>query len=66
MYTESLLIYSSETAGGSSGGPILKAVDGKLKIVGIHRGGLEGQFNVGSKLDDILQSISGRQYEIST
>ncbi|XP_065891738.1 uncharacterized protein [Dysidea avara] len=55
---EYLLLYTSETACGSSGGPILKATKGGLEIVGLHRGGHEDHYNYGSKFSEILLSIS--------
>ena len=58
MFTEYLLLYTSETACGSSGGPILKATKGGLEIVGLHRGGHEDHYNYGSKFSEILLSIS--------
>ncbi|XP_065891776.1 uncharacterized protein [Dysidea avara] len=55
---EYLLLYTSETACGSSGGPILKATKDGLEIVGLHRGGHEDHYNYGSKFSEILLSIS--------
>ena len=54
---EYLLLYSSQTAGGSSGCPILKATDGELLIVGLHRGGQENQYNFGTNFRYIIDYI---------
>ena len=61
MFTEYLLLYTSETACGSSGGPILKATKNGLEIVGLHRGGCEDHYNYGSKFSEILLSISEKK-----
>ena len=60
IYIEYLLLYASETARGSSGGPILKATKGRLEIVGLHRGGCQ-HYNYGSKFSEILLSISEKK-----
>jgi len=37
--TDCLLVYQSGSTGTTSGGPVVKAVDGKYEVVGLHRGG---------------------------
>ena len=41
------MVYRSGTAEGSSGSPILKAVGGSLKLVGLHRGGYPDNWDKG-------------------
>ena len=60
-----MLIYRSGTDPGSSGGPILKLVNGDFVIVGLHRGGYRDNwdgndakgFNYGTLFSDIITSI---------
>ena len=61
------MVYGSETAEGSSGGVILKAVKGSgLKIVGLHRGGHTDKwdgnrakgYNYGSLFTEIKKSLA--------
>ena len=42
-----LLLYECTTEIGSSGSPVLKEVDGDLKIVALHRGGKDKQWDCG-------------------
>ena len=49
-----LLLYDCETYGGSSGSPVVKVVNGKLQVVGLHRGIIENKYNFGSLLTAIL------------
>jgi len=51
---EYLLLYTSKTAGGSSGGPKLKASEDELEIVDLHRGGHKDHYNCRSKFSEII------------
>ena len=59
------MVYRCGTDPGSSGGPILKVVNKDLVIVGLHRGGLEDNwdtkgsrgYNYGTHFSDIIESI---------
>ena len=60
-----LMVYRCGTDPGSSGGPILKVVKKDLVIVGLHRGGLEDNwdkqdaigYNFGTPFSDIITSM---------
>ena len=64
------MVYRCGTDPGSSGGPIFKIVDEDLVIVGLHRGGLEDNwdtkdskgFNYGTHFSDIIRSIKEDQH----
>ena len=49
-----LLLYDCETYGGSSGSPVVKVVNGKLQVVGMHCGVLEYKYNFGLLFTAIL------------
>ena len=76
LYTESrdrnkakLLVYCGGTDRGSSGGLVFKAANNDLKVVGLHRGGMEANwdkkkakeetkgYNYGSYFLEIIESI---------
>jgi len=61
-----LLIYECGSRWDTSGGPILKAVDGKFEAVGLHRGGFDARRNCGTIFSDILKNISGKAYNTRT
>ena len=66
MYTECLLVYSRRrTEDGYSGSPILKVVNGEIKIVGIAQGKLIDEVYVGSIISDVLKSVQGESYKES-
>ena len=48
------MLYDCQTYGGSSGSPVVKVVNGKLQVVGVHRGVIENTYNCGSLLTAIL------------
>ena len=60
-----LIVYNAGTNIGSSGGPILKVVNKRLVIVGLHRGGFDNNwdekgakgYNYGSLFSQIYASI---------
>ena len=58
------LYYSNATERGSSGSPILKEVDGRLKLVGLHREGDE-DYNWGSLFSEIINHIQNKQLQHS-
>ena len=65
MYTEPLLLYQCTTDLGSSGSPVLKEVDGELKVVALHRGGRETGdswvgYNCGTLIQEILNHLQGK------
>ena len=77
LYTEShkgdkarFIVYSAGTDLGSSGGPVLKVFNKRLEIVGLHRGGLDNNwdkegakgFNYGSLFSDIYKSIQQKDW----
>ena len=67
MYSiDCLLVYESGSKYHLSGGPILKALNGDLEIVGLHRGGFDGDYCCGTQFKEILKSISGKDYKPST
>ncbi|XP_065900703.1 uncharacterized protein [Dysidea avara] len=63
---EPLLLYECTTDMGSSGSPVLKEVDGDLKIVALHHGGEYKQwnsdgYNCGTLIQEILNHLNGQQ-----
>ncbi|XP_065894838.1 uncharacterized protein [Dysidea avara] len=61
---ECLLVYSRRrTEDGYSGSPILKVVNGEIKIVGIAQGKLIDEVYVGSIISDVLKSVQGESYK---
>ena len=60
-----LLLYQCTTEEGSSGSPVLKEVQGDLKVVALHRGGRNGSysgaidFNCGTLIEEINNRING-------
>ena len=58
MNTDLYLYYSSATEPGSSGSPILKEVEGELKLVGLHRAG-NTESNWGSLFSEIVNKTKG-------
>ena len=66
IYLEPLLLYECTTEMGSSGSPVLKEVDGDLKIVALHRGGKDKQwnsdgYNCGTLIQQIVNHLNGQQ-----
>ena len=69
------MVYESETEHGSSGSPILKEVDGRLELVGLHRAGQEQLhqennepkpiFNIGSLFSEILHDLNNKKLQPS-
>jgi len=60
-----LLLYQCTTDNGSSGSPVLKEVNGELKIVALHRGGRETGgdwlgYNCGTLIKEMLNHLSGK------
>ena len=52
------MLYDCKTFEASSGSPVLKEVNGKLQVVGIHRGPLrETYYNSSTHFSDILNYI---------
>ena len=64
MNTDLFLYYSNATDRGSSGSPILKEVDGHLKLVGLHREGDEDH-NWGSLFSEIINHIQNKPLQHS-
>ena len=60
VVTDCLLVYQSGSTGTTSGGPVVKAVDGKYEVIGLHRGGLTIRYNCATKFSDILLQMSGK------
>ena len=56
MNTDLYLYYLSATERGSSGSPILKEVEGELKLVGLHRAG-NTETNWGSLFSEIVNKV---------
>jgi len=60
-----LLLYQCSTEHGSSGSPVLKEVQGDLKVVALHRGGRDASlsnmlgFNCGTLVQEISNHING-------
>lgn len=52
------MFYGCATCGGSSGSPVLKVVDGELRVVAVHRGYLQGFLNFGTCFSAILSHAS--------
>jgi len=48
------LVYEAGKSSSICGGLVLKAVEGKFVPVGLHRGGLNGDYSCGTKISDIL------------
>ena len=64
-FVDPLLLYQCTTDLGSSGSPVLKEVDGELKVVALHRGGREANvnwlgYNCGTLMREILNHLNGR------
>ena len=59
LNTDLYLYYSSATECGSSGSPIVKEVNGKLRVVGIYRAGDE-EHNWGSLFSEIINHMQGK------
>ena len=55
------MIYQGYTWSKIRGGPVLKAVDGNFVAVGIHRGKFCEHYCCGTKIRDILESISRKK-----
>ena len=53
LNTDLYLYYSSATERGSSGSPIVKEVNGKLRVIGLHRAG-DKEHNWGSLFSEII------------
>ena len=64
LNTDLFLYYSNATERGSSGSPILKEVDGHLKLVGLHREGDEDR-NWGSLFSEIINHIQNKPLKCS-
>ena len=62
------MVYEGGTKPGSSGSPIMKEVDGRLRVVGLHRSGYENKkpcFNAGSLFSEILHNLNGKELQPS-
>ena len=60
MYIGFLVFYGCATYKGSSGSPVLKVVDGTLKVVALHRGCQAKYLNYGSLFSEVLFHAAGR------
>ena len=49
-----MVFYCFETHGGSSGSPVLKIVDGKPRVVAVHRACKKKNLNYGTKFSAII------------
>ena len=65
LNTDCFLVYEGGTLQGSSGSPILKEVNNRLKLVGLHRKGHEKdpKFNLGSLFCDIIHHVKKEELE---
>ena len=65
LNTDCFLVYESGTLQGSSGSPVLKEVNDKLRLVGLHREGhdKEPKFNLGSLFCDIVHQLKNEELE---
>ena len=59
LTTDLFLYYSSATEPGSSGSPIVKEVEGMLRVVGLHRAGDE-EHNWGSLFSEIINHMQDK------
>ena len=58
MCIDFLMFYDCKTFSASSGSPVLKEVDGKLQVVAIHRGFLNGTYyNLSTRFSDVLNYV---------
>ena len=64
LNTDIYLYYSSATECGSSGSPIVKEVNGKLRVVGLHRAGDE-EHNWSSLFSEIINHMQGKDLKSS-
>ena len=56
------LFYDCRTLNGSSGCPVVKVADGKLQVVAIHRGLLQGTFyNCSTSFTDVFSHINDKE-----
>ena len=65
-FVDPLLLYQCTTDLGSSGSPVVKEVDGELKVVALHRGGKEASdrwhgYNCGTLIREILNHLNGNR-----
>ena len=52
------MFYDCRTFNGSSGSPVVKVVDGKLRVMAIHRGILQGTYyNLATVFSDVFSHV---------